>query len=97
MNDSVESLIEAHSVANIIALVINEIPIDTDASYQEAQSASKLIIDFLLSPMFLDPVAFLKSDGNEVKIGDPPTRHNVQWISHMYDSVALCTVRQLIL
>ena len=71
LNDSVDSLVETHSVADIIALVGNEIPIDTGASYQEAQSASKFIVDSLLNPMFLDPISFLKSDSDEVKIGDP--------------------------
>ena len=71
MNDTVDSLVEDHSVADIIAFVGNEIHIDTDAFYQEAQSASKLIANFLLNPMFLDPVEFLKSDGDEAKIGDP--------------------------
>ena len=71
LNDSVDSLLEAHSMADIVALVGNEIPIDTGASYQEAQSSSKLVTDSHLNPMFLDPVAFLKSYGNEVKIGDP--------------------------
>ena len=71
LNDSVDSLLEAHSVADFIALVGNEIHINTGVSYQEEQSVSKLIIDSLLNPMFLDPVVFLKLDGNEVKIGDP--------------------------
>ena len=71
MDDSVDSLVEDHSLADIIALVGNEIPIDTGASYQEAQSTFKLIFDSLLNPIFLDPGSFLKSDGNEVKIGDP--------------------------
>ena len=71
MNDTVDSLVEDHSVADIIAFVGNEIHIDTDAFYQEAQSASKLIANSLLNPMFLDPVEFLKSDGDEAEIGDP--------------------------
>ena len=62
LNDSIDSLVDAHSVADIIALVGNEIPIDTGAFHQEAQSESKLIIDSLLNPMFLDPITFLKSD-----------------------------------
>ena len=97
LNDSVESLVEVYSVADIIALIGNEIPIDTGASYQETQSSSKLIVNSLLNPIFLDPVSFLKSDGDEVKIGDPATRSNVQWISHIYGSVVHCMVLQLIL
>ena len=95
LNNSVDSLVEDHSVANIIALVGNEIPIDTGVSYQEAQSASKLIIDSHLNPMLLDPVVFLKSDGNEVKIGDSSDKTQRSLISHIYGSVAICTVRQL--
>ena len=71
LTDGVYSLVDAHYVAGIIALVGNEISIDTGASYQEAQSSSKLIVNSFLNPMFLDPVAFLKSDDDEVKIGDP--------------------------
>ena len=43
LNGIVDCLVEAHSVAEIVALVGNEISMDTGASYHEAQSASKLI------------------------------------------------------
>ena len=52
-------------------MVTNKIPIDGGAALQEAQSASKFIVESVLHPTFLDPVAFLTSAGNEAKLGDP--------------------------
>ena len=69
--NSVDSLVDAHSVADVVSLVSNELPIDTSASFQEAQAAAKTIINSVLNPNFLEPVAFLNSVGSEVKIGDP--------------------------
>ena len=51
-------------------MVTNEISIDSGAALQEAQSASKFIIESVLHPTFLDPAAFLTSAGNEAKLGD---------------------------
>ena len=55
---SVDSVVNSHTVADIVAMVTNEIPIDSGAALQEAQSASKFIVESILHPTFLDPVAF---------------------------------------
>ena len=68
---AVENLVEAHSVADVTSLVSNELPIDTGAAFQESTSAAKLIVDSILSIGFLDPVAWLTSGGNDIKIPDP--------------------------
>ena len=54
-----------------MTIVSNDIPIDSGAAYQEAQSASQTIVDSVLNPAFLDPVAFLTSAGKYAKILDP--------------------------
>ena len=69
--ESVNSLKDSHTVADIVSMVSNEIPINSGTAYQEAQSVSKLIVDSVLNPVFLDPLAFLTSAGNEAKILDP--------------------------
>ena len=69
--DSIDSVVNSHTVADIVAMVTNEIPIDSWAALQEAQSASKFIVESVLHPNFLDPVASLTSPGNEAKLGDP--------------------------
>ena len=69
--ESVDSVINSHTVADIVTMVTNEIPIDSGAALQEAQSASKFIVESVVHPSFLDPVAFLTSAGNEAKLGDP--------------------------
>ena len=52
-------------------MITNEIPIDSGDILQEAQSASKFIVESVLHLLFLDPVAFLTSAGNVSKLGDP--------------------------
>ena len=65
--ESVNSLKDSHTVADIVSMISNEIPIDSGAAYQEAQSASKFIVDSVLNPTFLDPIAFLTSAGMQLK------------------------------
>ena len=36
LHDSVYSLVDAHSIADVISLVSNELPLDTGAAFQEA-------------------------------------------------------------
>ena len=69
--ESVNSLKDSHTIADIMSIVSNEIPIDSSAAYQKAQYVSKLIVDSVLNPAFLNPLAFLTSAGKEAKILDP--------------------------
>ena len=64
------NLVDAHSVADIISLVSNELPIDTSAAYQEAQAASKSIVDSVLDANNLELLAFLNSTGATVSMID---------------------------
>ena len=68
--NTVSNLVDAHSVADIISLVSNELPIDTSTAYQEAQAASKSIVDSVLNINNLEPLAFLNSTGAIVSITD---------------------------
>ena len=43
--DAVDALTEAHSVADVIALMSSEIPFDIGLAFQEFQRAAKLIVD----------------------------------------------------
>ena len=61
------SLLEAHSTADIMALITKEIPMDTGADFQEAQVAAKMIIDNVFNIANLNPNAFLNSDGKTLK------------------------------
>ena len=65
--NTAHSLLEAHNIADIMALVANEIPMDTGAAFQEAQSASKRITGDVFNIENLNPSAFLNSDGKNVK------------------------------
>ena len=56
--DTVSNLVDAHSIADIISLVSNELPIDSSSAYQEAQAASKVIPDSALNVNNLEPLAF---------------------------------------
>ena len=58
-------------MADVVALMSSEIPIDTGSAFQKSQHAAKLIVDSVLSINFIDPVAWLTSSGDEVKIADP--------------------------
>ena len=64
------SLVYSHSVADIISLVSNEIPLDTGADYQESQSVSKAIIDDIISVNNLEPLEFLTAGSKLVHIAD---------------------------
>ena len=53
------SLVDAHSVVNVIFLVSNKRLSDTWSSFQEAENFVKLIIDSTLSAHHLEPLEFL--------------------------------------
>ena len=59
-----------HTVADIVALVDNELPLHTGATFQEAQSAEKLIFDNALRVDNLELLAFLSSAGKVLNIDD---------------------------
>ena len=71
LHDSVYSLVDAHSVVDVISLVSNELSLDTGVSFQEAQSVAKTIIISTLFIQNLEPLAFLTSRNKVVKISDP--------------------------
>ena len=63
-------MIGSHSVAGVISLVSSELPLDTSSSFQEAQAASKLVLDSIVSIDNLEPLAFLDSRGASVSMSD---------------------------
>jgi len=67
LRNTVYTLVESHSVADVMALVASELPIDTGAAFQEAQAAAKLVTKGALDIDYLTPNAFLSSKGKELK------------------------------
>ena len=67
LRNTVYTLVEAHSVADVMALVASELPIDTGAAFQEAQAAAKLVAKGALDIDYLTPSAFLSSNGKELR------------------------------
>ena len=67
LRNNAHSLLEAHSIADIMALIANEVPMDTGAAFQEAQAATAKIMDEVFNVENLHPSAFLNSDGKTVK------------------------------
>jgi len=65
--NTAHSLLEAHSTADIMALIAQEIPMDTGAAFQEAQAAAKVVTDEVFNICNLHPSAFLNSDGKTLK------------------------------
>ena len=70
LNNSVYSLLQAHTVADVVTLVSNELPMDTNAAFQEAQTASLSILGHCLHVENLEPMAFLSSTGKSVTVDD---------------------------
>ena len=70
LDNLVYSLVDAHSVADVISLVSNELPLDTGSAFQEAESAVKMIVDSTLFMNHLEPLAFLTSTGKGVKVDE---------------------------
>ena len=65
--NTAHSLLDAHSTADIMALIAKEIPMDTGAAFQEAQAAAKVVTDNVFNIDNLHPNAFLNSDGKMLK------------------------------
>ena len=70
LKSSVYSLLGTHSVADLISLTSDELPQDTSAAFQEAQSSAKTIIDTMLDVSNLEPLAFLTSSGKIAHVDD---------------------------
>ena len=75
LQNSANSLVTSHTVSDIVALVDNELPLHTGAAFQEAQSATNLIVDNALRVDNLEPLAFLSSAGKVLHIDDV---HNLE-------------------
>ena len=70
LDNLVYSLVDAYSVADVISLVSNELPLDTGPAFQEAESAVKMIVNSTLYINHLKPLAFLTSTGKGVKVDE---------------------------
>jgi len=55
--NNAHSFSEAHSIADIMALIANEIPMDTGAAFQEAQAATTKIMEDVFNVDNLHPSA----------------------------------------
>ena len=71
LKNTVYSLVESHSPAEVNAFVSGELPIDTGAAFQATQTSAKEIMDSILSIQYFDLVAFLTANHSTVGIGDP--------------------------
>ena len=63
LKDTIYPLAEVHTVADVISSVSNELPLDTGAEFQEAQSFTKTITESCISSPYLEPLAFMNSAG----------------------------------
>ena len=61
------SLLETHSIVDVISLVSNKLPIDTGAAFQESQEVAKMVMGSALRVENLHPSAFLNSEGKQLK------------------------------
>ena len=59
LHETIYSLADFYSVADVISLVSNDLSLDTGATFQEAQSLAKSVIENSLSITNLEPLAFL--------------------------------------
>ena len=59
--------VDAHSV-DIISIVLNEIPLDIGATYQQSQLVSKVITDKVFFIEKLEPLAFITSGSKVASI-----------------------------
>ena len=59
LENLVYSLVDAHSVADVISLVSSDLPLDNGSAFQETERAAKLIVDSTLSVNHLKPLSFL--------------------------------------
>ena len=68
--NALSDLVAAHSVADVVSLVSNELPLDTTATFHEAQSASKTVLDPAINIDNLEPLVFLNSAGSAFSMTD---------------------------
>ena len=59
LENSVYLLLGCHTVADLISLVSDELPLDTGAAFQEAQTTAKSIVDKVVTYSNVEPLAFL--------------------------------------
>ena len=68
---TVYSLVDTHSVADVITLVSEELPHNTGAAFQESAATAKSMMDSILNIAHFEPIAFLTSTNKVVKISNP--------------------------
>ena len=70
LEDTVYSLSESHTVADLVNLASNELPLDTGAAFQEAQSAAGEIMDQVIRFDNLEhsPPLLLKAKQSKLKM-----------------------------
>ena len=61
---------DTHSVANLVSLVFDELPLDTSSFFKEAQATSKLIVNSIIYIDNLESLVFLDSRGAAVNMAD---------------------------
>ena len=69
--NTVYSLVEDHSTVEVTSFISTELPLDTGASFQVDQTATKAIMDCMFNVGFLELIVFLNSQGKTFQIGDP--------------------------
>ena len=67
---NVYSLATARTVVDLISMVSNVLPQDTGATFQEAQSAAKMVMDNVILVSNLEPLVFLTLVGKVANIKD---------------------------
>ena len=95
--DSVDSVVNSHTIADIVAMVTNEIPIDSGASLQEAQSTSKFIVESVLHPTFLTQLHSLLHLGTKPNLATLRTSNIARPTLYTSIFVAPCTVPPLLI
>ena len=66
----VYSLVNNNSVAHVNSFVSAEMPLDTGASFQAAQTTTKVIMYSMFKIGFLESITFLSFQDKLVQIGD---------------------------
>jgi len=67
LRNTVHSLLEMHSITDVISLVSNELPIDTGTAFQESQEVVKMVTGNALRVENLYPSAFFNLEGKQLK------------------------------
>jgi len=66
LRNTAHSLLETHSIADVISLVSNNLPIDTSTAFQESQEVAKMVTGSALRVDNLHPSAFLNLEGKQL-------------------------------